>query len=93
MERTAIVPEAASAGALSAQLRRPLSQPAMAALPRLQASGERKERSFAGRIGSVRCGAAPFDERTNTTDDGLPGRVPDKAAEREPARRHRGFSV
>src|ERR1700720_2325631 len=39
--------------------------------------------SFAGRVGSVRCGAAPFDERANTTDDGLPGRVPDKAAERE----------
>ena len=46
-----------------------------------------------GRIGSVRCRAAPFDERTNSTDDGLPGRVPDKGAEREPARRHRGFLV
>ena len=55
----------------------------MTGLRRLQPAGMRKHRPFAGRVGSVRCGAAPFDERANTTDDGLPGRVPDKGAERE----------
>jgi hypothetical protein len=65
----------------------------MTGLRRLQPAGMRKKRSFAGRVGSVRCGAAPFDERTNSTDDGLPGRAPDKAVERKSARRHRGFSA
>jgi hypothetical protein len=53
MARTAVVPEAASAGAPSAQLRRPLSQPAMAALPdsRRQVSANTGQSPTAWRTG------------------------------------------